>query len=158
MNAEKAGSEYTWKARNVRPIIGVYVMGVFVLFILAAHFIFHSPSAVKALFLAAVGALVPLFPAIMKWSEYHFSESGLEKKSISKNSATRVKMLFLWEELSHIVPAGPGFKYYKKMGDFSPVARFFKRHFSDKYSGEFQVEKADREDVIRFLRQKGLLN
>ena len=51
---------HQWSARNLRPVIIVYVAIVFLGFIAVAHVAVHSPAAVKALAIAAVGSIFPL--------------------------------------------------------------------------------------------------
>lgn len=50
--------EYEWRARTLPPIVAVYVIGVFLLFMALARFLFHSGEAVKALLPPALGRYV----------------------------------------------------------------------------------------------------
>jgi hypothetical protein len=61
------------------------------------------------------------------------------------------KILFSWDELSHLKPTKTGFKFYKRLEEPRPFRSFWKLHMSSRYSGEFHVE---REDLARV---KGLL-
>jgi hypothetical protein len=68
-----------WTARRVRPIVLLYIVAVFAAFIAVSIFVFHSPEAVKALVLAAVGALVASVPGVTGRVEYRLTETGIEK-------------------------------------------------------------------------------
>lgn len=135
--------EHTWSARSVRPVIAFYVVGVFCGFIALAHFVFHSPEAVKALFLAAIGSVASLVPSILTRFEYRLTETGLWKRRVAEKKPGEFKEVFLWEELSHLVPGGSGFKYVKEMDGTNPIVRFFRLHISGDLSGEICVERKD---------------
>lgn len=143
MNPEDAEEEHTWSARNVRPVVAVWVVGVFVGFIALSHFVFHSTEAVKALLVTAVGAVGALVPSILTRLEYRLTDAGLARRRGSEKGSRELKVLFLWEELSHFVPTRTGFKYFKKMDEPNPLVRFFKLHISGDHSGEIHVEAED---------------
>jgi hypothetical protein len=143
MNPEDAEEEHTWSARNVRPVVALYVGGVFVGFMALAQLVFHSTDAVKALLVTAVGAVGALVPSLLTRLEYRISDAGLARRRSSEKGARGLKVLFAWEELSHLVPTRTGFKYFKKMDEPNSLLRFFKLHFSGDLSGEFHVETED---------------
>lgn len=156
MSPDDPGVEHTWNARTVRPIIVVYVVGVFVGFMGLAHFVFHSADAVRALLLAAFGAVVGTVPSILNRVEYRITGTGLAKRSFRPKQPREFKHVFAWDELSHLVPTKTGFKFYKRLSDSSPVSRFFKLHFSAEHSGEFHVDPRDRARVRAIIDQKGI--
>ena len=55
-----------WSARKVQPIVVLYLAGVSAACIAAAHFVFHSPEAVKALVVAAVSAMGAAVPGVIE--------------------------------------------------------------------------------------------
>jgi hypothetical protein len=148
--------EYTWSAHSVRPIVAGYVGAVFGAFIALAYFVFHSPDAVKALFLTAVGTFASLAPGILGRVEYRLTDTGLAKRRRSDKKLREFEELFRWDELSHLVPTGSGFKYYKKIEEPKSLARLFKRHLSDRYSGELHVERADLAKVRSLIGQQAI--
>jgi hypothetical protein len=147
---------HEWTARKTQPVVIGYVLMVFLGFILLAHFVFRSPEAVTALFLAAIGSTVPLVPMVLSRTEHRMTEAGLEKRERKKGEAAPFKPVFAWEELSHVVPIRHGFKYYKPIGEGGWLVRFWKAHLSDRFSGEVQVEAEDRERILEMLTQKGI--
>jgi len=155
-NSGDTGVEHIWSARSVRPVIALYVSGVFCGFIALAHFVFHSPEAVKALFLTAIGSVASLVPAIRNRFEYRLTEDGLSKRPLSENKPREFKEIFLWDELSHLVPTGSGFKYFKKIKERSPIVRFFRLHVSGDLSGEFRVERGDLEKVRALIDRRAV--
>jgi len=156
MDPDNTGTEHTWTARSVQPIVAVYVVAVFVCFMGLAHFVFHSANAVRALFLALIGGVVGTVPAILNRIEYRVTATGLAKRPFRPKSPGPFKDVFAWDELSYLVPTKTGFKFYKTLPDSGPVSRFFKLHFSAEYSGEFHVEAGDRAQVRAILGQKGI--
>ena len=150
--------EHTWLARKTRPVVALQVVGVFIGFMALAHFVFHSPEAVQALFAACVAALVSLVPGILTRMEYRLAAAGLEKRTASKQKEEEFQEVFRWEEVDRIVPTGAGFKFYKKVEERRPLNRLYKRNLSDSFSGEFQVEKEDRERVRSLLHRRHLLS
>lgn len=156
MDANRSVSEMTWTARSVRPVVLLYVVAVFVAFMAAAHFAFHSPSAVKALFTAAVGGVVALVPSLLKRIEYRLTETGVAKGSSKGKGPMEYKDLFSWGELSHVLPTSSGFKFYKRLDESNPVRRFWKLHIASGCSGEVHVEPEDRARVEAILVQRGI--
>lgn len=154
MDPEDTGVGLTWTARTVRPVIALYVSGVFCGFIAVAHFVFHSPDAVKALSLTAIGAVASLVPAIQNRFEYRLTEDGLSKRPFSGKRHREFEEVFLWDELSHLVPTGSGFKYVKKLDGTNPIARFFRLHISGDFSGEFRVERKDLEKIRALMDRR----
>jgi hypothetical protein len=140
----------TWSARKVRPIVVVYLLGVFAVFIAVAHFVFHSPEAVKALLLTAVGAVVATLPAVLERIEYRATETGIEKRPVKKQGQAEYTTLFRWDELERVVPTRHGFTFYKAVDETGALRRFLRAHFSDRFSGEVH---AGRDDVERVLEQ-----
>ena len=142
---------YHWSARKLQPIIVVYVAAVFAAMMAVAYFLVHSQTAVKALMLAAVGFIVPLFPGLINKVEYRLTESGLEKRPLNRKAPKEFKEVFRWDQLSHVVSMKYGFKYYKPLNDSNPLRRFWKTHVSDAFSGEFHIEAEDRAEVLGIM-------
>jgi hypothetical protein len=142
-----------WSSRKVPPVVLIYVVGVFAAFIALSIFVFRSPDAVKALLIAAVGAVVATVPGVMEKVEYQMTEVGIEKRASGKKEPSPFEVLFRWDELDRVVPMRHGFKYYKTMNETKPLRRFWKTHVSDRYSGEVHVEKADLERVLDGTRR-----
>lgn len=153
-SSDGSGTLDRWLARKIRPIVMLYVVAVFAVFIAVSYFIFHSPKAVRALAIAAVGALVAMLPGVAERLEYRLTASGIEKRTLKKTPG-QFKEVFGWDELSRIVPMGHGFKYYKTLNEASPIRRFWKAHFSDQFSGEVHVEKQDLERVLEIVERRG---
>lgn len=158
--AEPTGKESTvllsWSARKIQPVVVVQVILVFLAFILMAHFLFHSREAIIALAAAAVGSLVPLLPGVMTRTEFRLTDRGLESASPGKEGRGEPRELFTWDELSHLVPGKDGFKFYKSFEASGWWDRFRKNHISDRWSGEFQVEKEDRPRVAELLQERAI--
>ncbi len=144
-----------WSARKVQPIVVLYVVAVFAVFGAVAHFVVHSTDAVKALAIAALGAVAATVPGVMERVEYRLTESGLEKRS-AKRSPGPFQEVFRWPELSRVVPTGHGFKYFKATNEPNPLRRFWRRHFSDVCSGEVRVEREDLERVLGLVERQGV--
>jgi hypothetical protein len=145
-----------WSARKVQPIVILYLLGVFAAFIVASLFIFHSPEAVKALLIAAVGAVAATVPSVLSWVEYRATTSGIEKRTVDKHKPRDFEEVFRWDELSRVVPVKHGFKYSKKMIETKPLRRFWRLHISDRYAGEIQVEGQDLERVLGLVERQGI--
>lgn len=143
----------TWSARKIHPRTIGYVILVFLAFILVAHFLVHSPEAVLALATAAVGSIVPLLPGVLNRTEFQLTEEGLLKRTPKeqKKKTGAFSQLFSWSELSHLVPRKDGFKFYKTLEASGWLDRFWKLYISDRWTGEFQVEKEDRPRVEEFF-------
>lgn len=144
-----------WSARKVQPIVVFYVIAVFAVFAVVAHFIFHSTEAVKALAIAALGAVAATVPGVMERVEYRLTESGVEKRS-ERKSPGAFQEIFRWPELSRVAPTKHGFKYVKATDEPSPLRRFRRRHFSDGCSGEVHVEREDLERVLGSVERQGV--
>ena len=140
-----------WISRKLRPITLLYVLLLFGAFITVSHFVFHSGDAVKALAIAAFAFIIALLPAILVKIEYRATDAGVEKRSIRAGNPGSYTDAFQWDELSHVVFAKNGFKYFKHMDVRNPILRFLYTQFSDKFSGEIHVEPAD------WVRVKALL-
>jgi hypothetical protein len=153
MDPQDTGTERSWNARRLRPVIAFYVVGVFAVFIALAHFVFHSPDAIKALAAAALAAVVSLVPSLLNRLEYRITDGGLQKRPLSKERPRAFEDVFAWDELSHLVPTRTGFKYYKKLDEPKPLARFYKLHLSADHSGELHVERRDLEKVRALLHR-----
>ena len=149
---QSGANDVHWISRKLRPIILFYVLLVFGAFISVSHFVFHSAGAVKALALAALAFTVSVIPAILAKVEYRATDTGVEKRLIRAGSPGSYTEVFKWDELSHVVLAKNGFKYFKHMGDRGPILGFLYTQFSDKFSGEIHVETTD------WVRVKALLN
>jgi len=146
-----------WQARTMQPIIIVfYIAVVFAVLIPLAIFVFNSIAGITTLVVTAVGAIVPLLPSLLSRVEYRLSESGIEKRPVRRQNPAPFKELFRFPELDYIVPLKHGFKYYKKMDSTTPLRVFINRNFSDKYSGEVHLEKADRRRILAHLAERGV--
>jgi hypothetical protein len=156
MDPDDTGAEHAWSARTVQPIVAVYVAAVFVCFMGLAHFVFHSADAVKALFAAAVAGVAAVVPAILNRVEYRISGTGLAKRPLRRKGPGAFEDVFAWDELTHLVPTGTGFKYYKTLPDTGAVSRFFKLYLSAEYSGEFHVDPEDRARVRAIFDRRGV--
>lgn len=148
---------HRWVARQLRPVIAGGVAFVFLAFMALAHFVFHSPEAVKALGMACLGSLGGVFASILVRFEFVMTETGLEKRMQRNTRPSDFKTVFIWEDLDRIVPTRHGFKYYRPISHRSPLDRFWKKWFSDEFSGEVQVEKGDRDKVMEAVRSRGFL-
>ena len=62
--------------------------------------------------------------------------------------------MFAWSELSHVVPVKHGFKYVKTINETNALRRFWKRHISDKFSGEVHVERKDLERILGIVERQ----
>jgi hypothetical protein len=100
--------------------------------------------------------LLPLLASMVSKFEYRLTESGLDKRPLKRKSPRDFKDVFRWQQLSYVVPAKYGFKYYRPIDDSNPFRRFWKAHISDAYSGEFHVEVKDRDDVLSTLARLGI--
>ncbi len=147
---------YQWSARKLHPIVLLYVAVVIVAMMALAYFAFHSMTAVKALAMTAVAAIVPLVPTVLMRVEYRLTESALDHRPVNREKPTTFEELFRLDRLSHIVPMRCGFKFYKHLEEPNSLRRFWKTHFSDDFSGEVHVEKADRERVFESLARRGI--
>ena len=147
---------YQWSARKLQPIILLYVAVVFVAMIALAYFVVHSLTAVKALAMTAVAAIVPLVPTVLMRVEYRLTGETLDRRPVDSEKPRALEELVRLDQLSHIVPMRHGFKFYKNLKEPNPLRRFWKLHVSDKYSGEVHVEKQDQRRVSELLAQHGI--
>jgi len=148
--------QYNWTSRNMRPVMVLYVTLVFLAFMLAAQFIFHSTDAVKALFFALIPALASMTPSLLPRTEYRLTPEGMEKRGLGGKDSRPFKEVFRWEDLSHLSSTSNGFKYYKDLEEPNPLRRFWKLHISDAYSGEFHVQGEARTAVTDRIRREGI--
>ena len=156
MNPDDPTIEHTWNARGLRTIIVLYVVAVFMGFIALAHFVFDSVEGVKALFLAAIGSVGALIPSILMRIEYQLTETGLAKRPFKAKQPREFEDVFSWDQLSHLIPTKSGFRFYRNTEGPSSFLRFFRRHLSSDYSGEFHVELEDRDRVRAIIDQHGI--
>jgi hypothetical protein len=133
------------------------VILVFAVFAALAHFVFHSPEAVKALGMAALGSLGGVIPGVINRHEFRLTQAGLDKRVFKENDPPDFQKVFAWGELDHVVRTRHGFKFYKPITDKRAIDRWWKKWFSSGYSGEFQVGNRDRPEVTEALRAKDLL-
>ena len=145
-----------WSARKVQPIVVLYVLAVFAVFIALSHFVIQSAAAVKALALAAVGAVAATIPGVLGKVEYQATEAGIERRTVNEKEPGGFEGVFRWDEVSHVVPMRHGFKYYKTLHETKPFRRFWKLHVSDSFSGEIHVEKKDLERVMALVERRGV--
>ena len=143
-----------WSARKVPPVVLLYLGAVFAACMALAYFVFDSGEAVKALVVAAVGAIGAATPGVLEKVEYRLAESGIDKRKLDPKKSGEFKNVFRWDELSHIVPTRHGFKYYKVVNESKALARFWKRHLSDTYSGEVRVEQHDLDRVLGLVERQ----
>ncbi len=146
----------TWVARTVHPIILLGVVGVFAAFAALAHFVFHSAEGVRALLLAAVGAVVATTPAVLSKVEYRLTPSGLDRRSLAGRNDTPFRPVFRWDELTHLIRKRRGFTFRTHLDESNALRRFWKLHVSDRYSGEVHVERVDVERVLRAIEAHGV--
>jgi hypothetical protein len=144
----------SWSARKVQPIVLVYVGLVFAVFIAVAHLNFHSPAAVKALAIAAVGAIIATIPVVLEKTEYRVTPSGLQRRKMNEKKPGQFRDVFQWNELDRVVPLNRGFKYFKKTRSGGLLQRFWQLYLSDTYSGEVHVEKDDLARVLAIVEQR----
>ncbi len=145
-----------WSARKVQPIVMLYVVAVFVVFIALSVFIFHSPEALKALVIAAVGGVAATAPGVLEKVEYRMTGSGIEKRTVNAKKPRPFKDVFRWDELSRVSRMKHGFRYDKTMPEASRLRRFWKKHISDGYSGEIHVERGDLDRVLAIVGRQGI--
>jgi hypothetical protein len=145
---------FQWSARKLHPVILLYVALVFLAFMALAYFVLHSVSGVKALAIGAVGATIPLVPAVLRRNEYRLTETGLEKRPIDPKKPRSFTEVFSWQELSRVRPMRRGFKFFLTLDEPRPLRRFWKTHVADAFSGEFHVESEDRERVLGILEER----
>lgn len=145
-----------WTARNVRPVVLVYLTAVFAAFIALALFVFHSVEAVKALATTLIASLVALLANVLAKTEYQLTESGLRKRTLNPGKPKAFKEVFSWGEVACVIPNQHGFKYYRAIEDANPLLRFWKAHLSASFSGEVHVEQADQEKVMGHLARRNI--
>ncbi len=155
-NSNESGTLDRWSARKIRPIVMFYVVAVFAVFIALSYFVFHSSKAVRVLVIAAVGAVVAMVPGVAERLEYRVTATGIEKRTVKTNKPREFKLVFRWDELSHVVPMRHGFNYYKTLNETNPLRRFWKAQISDQFSGEVHVEKEDLGRVLEIVEQRGI--
>lgn len=146
--------EHSWSARSVRPVVTLQVAAVFLAFMALAWFAFGSPGAVRALGLAAVGAVISTLPGILTRVEYRLTPEGLSKKRARPDAD--FQEAFSWEEVSHFAPTSSGFNFYKHMPPSNRLLGFLRRHVSDRYSGQIRVGGEDRARVRAIIDAHGL--
>jgi len=144
----------TWRARKLRPVVLWGVVLVFLAFMAVARFVVHSGEAVKALALAAVAALVPLLPGVINRQEFRLTDRGLDRRLHDPKKPREFRVVFAWADLAAVVPTRHGFKYARRLPPSGRARRFWNRHLSDAYSGEVQVEEADRAAVLAILADR----
>jgi hypothetical protein len=154
--SDQSGVLYQWSARRLQPVVIAYVAAVFVVFAALSYFVFHSMTAVKTLAMAAVAGIVSLVPAVLQRVEYRLTEVQLDRRTVAKDKAKGLEIVFRLDELNHIVPTGRGFKFYLQLNEPNPLRRFWKLHVSDEYSGDVHVETADRKCVMSTLERCGV--
>lgn len=143
-----------WSARRVQPAVVFYVVAVFAVFIAVSHFVFHSTEAVKALAIAALGAVAATVPSVMGKIEYRATASGIEKRTLDAKKPAAFEEALRWDELSRVVPMRRGFKYYRATNETNPARRFWKTHVSDRFSGEIHVERQDLGRILGIVEQQ----
>lgn len=147
---------HQWSARKMQPIVLFYVAAVFVVFIAASFFVFHSMTAVNALALTAVAAIVPLVPSVLQRVEYRLTDRAIARRPFGAEPPREFESLVRLDELSRIVPMAHGFKFYKSLDERNPLRRFWCLYVSDAFSGEVHGEKVERERVFDVLGGRGI--
>ena len=142
---------HQWSARKMQPVVLVYVAAVFVAFIGLSYFVFHSMTAVKALAMTAVAAIIPLVPSVLQRVEYRLTDRTIDRRPHGIEPPGEFECLVRLDEVSRVAPVSNGFKFYTSFEESNPVKRFWKTHVSDAFSGEVHVERADRETVFDLL-------
>jgi hypothetical protein len=142
-----------WVARKVQPVVVLYLLVVFVAFIIVSHFIFRSPEAVKALIVAAIGAVAATVASVVGRIEYRLTASGIEKRVVDGKKPREFEEAFRWHELVRVVPMKHGFRYFKTFNETGPLRRFWNVHVSDRFSGEIHVEKHDLERIYGLVER-----
>jgi hypothetical protein len=155
-NEKDSNAAYYWSARKVPPKIILYVSVVFIIFIAVSYFGFHSINAVKALAITALISILSFAPGIFNRIEYRLTKQALEYRPMKKKEQEPYKILFLLDQLSHIVQIENGFKYYLTLNESNPFRKFWKKYMSDKYSGAVNLEKADNKRILSTLDQFGI--
>lgn len=158
LGPDESTLEHTWSARKVRPIVVLYVIGVFLAFVLLAHFVFHSGDAVRALLVAAVGSVASLVPGILTRTEYRLTRTGLARSAVRKGQPREFEHVFSWDEITRLVPTTSGFRYYLGVQSTGRLARFVRLRLLRGRSGEVRVEKEDRERVEAILARRGIVS
>lgn len=153
-SSSESGALDHWSARKVRPIVILYVLGVFAVFMVVSILVFHSMDAVKALVAAAVGGVAATVPGVLEKIEYQLTEAGINKRTVNTKKPGPFKGVFRWEELSRVVPMKHGFKYYKTLSETSPFRRFWKAQICGEFSGEIHVEKEDLERILGIVKRQ----
>ena len=142
---------HQWSARKMHPVVLVYVGLVFVGFIGLSYFVFHSMTAVKALAMTAVAAIIPLVPSVLHRVEYRLTDRSIDRRPHGIEPPAEFESLVRLDEVNRIAAVSHGFKFFKPLDEPNPVKRFWKTHFSDDFSGEVHVERADRDEVFGVL-------
>lgn len=153
---DEAGVLDQWTARKIQPRIVVYVGVVFAAFMALAHFLFHSPAAVKALAAAGTAAIFQLLLGVVNKVEYRLTESELKKRPLKEKEPAQFESVFRWEELSHVVPIKNGFKYFKQVDQSSKVRQFWNTYLSEAASGEVHLEAEDRERILGVMAGRNI--
>lgn len=122
----------------------------------AAHFVFHSAEAVKALFYTAIASIGTLAPGILRRIEYQLTETGLAKRPFQLKQPREFQDVFSWDQLSYVIPTKSRFKFYRKVEAPNSMLGFLKLHLSDKHSGEIHVESEDRDRLRAIFEQRGI--
>lgn len=153
----EAESEWHWTARKMSPRVILYVAIVFIAFIVLAYWGFHSLTAVKTLVFTALAYILSVLPMVFGRVEYQLSTHKLESRQIKKQGSTPYKTLFKLEKVSHLVKSSDSLKYYLNFEEPNQFYRFFKKHFSDRYSGEIKVAPKDSAQIIAAFKGLGVV-
>ena len=145
-----------WSARKVQPVVIIYVVVVFAVFIALAIFVFHSAAGAKALVIAAVGGVAASVPGVIEKVEYQLTDVGIKQRRFNTKRPGRFDEVFRWDQLSRVVPMKHGLKYFKTVNETNPLRRFWKVHISDRFSGEVHVERKDLERILRAVERQGI--
>ena len=99
---------------------------------------------------------MPLVPLLVSRVEYRLSAEALEWRPVRSQQPAEFEVLFELAELDYVKPHSHGFKFFKHLGEASGMRRFFRKHLSDRFSGEVHVEKQDLNTVLGVLAQQGV--
>jgi hypothetical protein len=150
-------NEWHWSARKMSPKVILYVAIIFIAFIALAYWGFHSLAAVKTLFFTALAYILSVLPIVFSHLEYRLSAQKLESRQVKKQDPKPYKTLFQLAEVSHLVKSSGSLKYCLNFEEANRFHRFFKKHFSDRYSGEIKLAPKDSEQIIAALKGLGVV-
>lgn len=145
-----------WSARKIHPSVLIYVVIIYFALIAIVYFGFNSRKVVITLAATLAGIILPLLPGVLKRIEYKLTAQTLEQRPLTPENTTEYKEVFKLNQLDHIVKIKHGFKFYLTIDEQKPFKLFWKKHLSDKFSGEVHVESGDIDRVIETVTKHGI--